>query len=395
VQKDNSPSLQSQQFLKTEEARDMASFFLDYKDRKPDEPFVKPLYTTSYKSLLYFPKTYVDDSAPKSIVKWPLILFLHGAGERGDDFTNMRIKGLPAVLDREMNFPFIVVSPQCDYYDYWDSKKLLKLIEDIKKQVKIDEDRIYGTGFSMGGFGIWRMACDYPNLFAAIIPICAGGDINKAHLIKDLPTWAFHGRGDTIVPITNAFKMLNALKTAGSKEIKFTEYPAINWRENHEHHDSWTETYDNPEIYHWLLYHKRGRASTVQLEEDTAFLHSQIEILGIAEKIRVQFVVQADIQGPNESLVVVGSVPQLGGGNPNSAPHMFWNKGNLWAREVIMNRSQNFFEYQYAIAGAFGNIVKMRETIKRPAALKTAPSSFMLQDTWGVMRPEQPKTESG
>lgn len=391
----------------------MASFFIDLKERKAEEPYIKTLYTTSYKSLLYFPKQYIDESAPASVTKWPLILFLHGAGERGDDFSDMRTKGLPALLDKEMKFPFVVVSPQCGFYDYWDSKKLHKLLEDIKKQVRVDEDRIYGTGFSMGGFGIWRMACDYPNLFAAIVPICGGGETHKAHLIKQLPTWAFHGRGDTIVPIANSFKMLSAMKTAGASEIKFTEYPAINMRENHEHHDSWTPTYDNIEVYHWMLTQKR-QSSTVQpsqqkqsaqapqsesssQEQQTAqesmqpaelaaitYLRSQINQIGVASKVRVQFVVEAAVNGPNERMVVVGSIPLLGSGNPYGGQKMFWNKGNIWACEVIVNKSEGQLEYHYALASSIGNVIKMRETLKRPLKLTDAPSAVMTADLWGM-----------
>lgn len=197
--------------------------------------------------LLYLPEGYEEASDKK----WPLILFLHGAGGRGEDIEKVKVHGIPKVAEA-MKLPFICVSPQCPSYLYWQMKndELSALLDEVIERYSVDTERVYITGLSMGGYGTWDMAMLYPDKFAAMAPICGGGNPKLAHLIKDIPIWAFHGAKDTTVPIKETEDMVNALKDIGGN-VKYTVYPEAK-------HDSWTETYNNPELYKWFLSHGKS-----------------------------------------------------------------------------------------------------------------------------------------
>jgi len=205
--------------------------------------------------LLFLPRDY----KPRGSQKWPLILFLHGSGERGTKVWQVAQHGPPKIVRAKPDFPFIVVSPQCPAGEVWSSDVLLPLLDEITSIYKVDTSRIYLTGSSMGGYGTWRLGLTHPERFAAIAPICGGGDpINieladrkKLNQIKKLPVWAFHGAKDPAVKLEESEKMVNALKRVGN-DAKLTVYPEAT-------HDSWTETYNNPELYEWFLKHRRER----------------------------------------------------------------------------------------------------------------------------------------
>lgn len=201
--------------------------------------------TVSAKYLLYLPQAYADDEK-----KWPLILFLHGAGERGDDLELVKQHGPPKIVVARDDFPFVVVSPQCPVDRWWDTEVLSALLDDVVAQHRIDEDRIYLTGLSMGGFGTWSLAVRQPDRFAAIAPICGGGVTHATRYITHLPVWVFHGGKDQTVLLRESQDMVDALKRYGAN-VRFTVYPEAG-------HDSWTETYDNPELYEWFLKHRRS-----------------------------------------------------------------------------------------------------------------------------------------
>lgn len=182
--------------------------------------------------------------------KWPLVLFLHGAGESGSDLEKVKIHGPPKLVAAGKKFPFILVSPQAETARRgWNADALNALLDDVMANYKIDADRVYLTGLSMGGYGTWNLAAAHPDRFAAIAPICGGGNPDDAKKIKNIPTWVFHGAKDPTVPIIRSQEMVKALEAAGAK-VKFTVYPEAG-------HDSWTETYNNPEFFTWLLEQKR------------------------------------------------------------------------------------------------------------------------------------------
>lgn len=194
-----------------------------------------------YQFLRYLPPGYAADPQQR----WPLVLFLHGAHERGTNIELVKKHGLPKLIAQGRDFPFVVISPQCPAGEWWNVAALDALVEKIASEERIDRDRIYVTGLSMGGFGTWSLAIHNPHRYAAILPICGGGEIQRAWVLARVPTWTFHGDLDDVVPIARTQQMVEAIKIAGGSP-RFTIYPGF-------HHDSWTVTYENPEIYAWLL----------------------------------------------------------------------------------------------------------------------------------------------
>lgn len=205
--------------------------------------------------------------------KLPLILFLHGLGEcSNEDLNRVKIHGPAKIVDGKPDFPFIVVTPQCplpagydpknpgklpaDVLDHvihaWKPEELVQLVDHIEKNLNVDPEREYITGLSMGGYGTWRLAAAFPDRFAAAVPICGGGDPEKmAKPLSRIPIWTFHGAKDFVVPIAQTERMVEAVRVQDG-DVKFTVYPDAN-------HDSWTATYDNPELYKWLLSHSRKK----------------------------------------------------------------------------------------------------------------------------------------
>lgn len=193
--------------------------------------------------LVYLPDGYEDGEA------WPLVVFLHGAGERGYDLEKVKIHGPAKRIEAGHRFPFILVAPQNPPDDWWTKDLLDGVMADVLDKYAVDRSRIYLTGLSMGGYGTWEYAIRHPDLFAAIAPICGGGNLRTVCRIKDVPVWTFHGALDTVIPISESIQMVNALRTCGG-DVTFTVYPNAG-------HDSWTETYASEEFYEWLLSHQR------------------------------------------------------------------------------------------------------------------------------------------
>lgn len=193
--------------------------------------------------LICLPKDYSERDS------WPLLLFLHGSGEKGNDLEKVKIHGPPKLIAAGKEFPFIVVSPQCPSGRSWQAHELNALLDEIVEHHKVDQDRIYVTGLSMGGFGTWSLASFSPNRFAAIVPICGGGDPKMVRRIARIAVWVFHGAKDKAVPIEFSEEMVEALKKENAN-VKFTVYPEAE-------HDSWTEAYNDPQLYTWLLEQKR------------------------------------------------------------------------------------------------------------------------------------------
>ena len=199
--------------------------------------------TVSCNYLAYLPTDYEAQE------KWPVLLFLHGSGERGTDLEKVKVHGPPKLIAGGKQFPFIVIAPQCPRFQRWEMSQLGALLDHVEATLKVDADRTYVTGLSLGGYGTWQLAANFPDRFAAIVPICGGGEPDSAAVISHLPVWNFHGALDRAVPLKASEEMIAALRKAGA-EPKFTVYPEAG-------HDSWTATYENPELYDWLLSQRR------------------------------------------------------------------------------------------------------------------------------------------
>ena len=188
--------------------------------------------------------------------KYPLVLFLHGAGERGDgseeELRILEKNALPRYAGEGKEYPFILICPQCHENFVWNNMvvSLKKLVDGVVEIYNADLDRIYCTGISMGGFGTWEMGVSYPRYFAAIAPICGGGFSWRASALKDMPVWAFHGDADNVVPISYSQTMVDAVNAAGGN-AKFTIFPGVN-------HNSWDSAYLETDLLDWLLEQKRG-----------------------------------------------------------------------------------------------------------------------------------------
>ena len=203
--------------------------------------------------------------------KYPLVLFLHGAGERGDDNVSQLKYGAPLYIKPGVRekYECFVIAPQCPAGQKWadidwssDAPKqpenaspsmalTLSVIELLKKEFSIDADRQYVTGLSMGGYGTWDLITRFPEKWAAAAPVCGGGDKEKAALAKAVPIWAFHGVEDPAVKLVRTVEMIGGIKAAGGNPL-FSEYPYLG-------HDSWTTAYQEPEFLPWLFAQRRGQ----------------------------------------------------------------------------------------------------------------------------------------
>ena len=184
--------------------------------------------------------------------KLPLMLFLHGAGERGEELHLVKKWGPPKLVQQQKTFPFVVISPQCPKNKRWNAEQMVALVKDVADRYQVDQSRTYCTGLSMGGYGTWAIGAKYPDLFAALVPICGGGDAAGAKQLAKTPIWAFHGDKDKTVPLKRSAQMVAAIKEAGG-DVKLTVYPGVG-------HNSWSATYANQQVYKWLLSKRRSVA---------------------------------------------------------------------------------------------------------------------------------------
>lgn len=201
---------------------------------------VKITLTANY--LLYLPADYTESEK-----EFPLILFLHGIGERGTDIEKVKAHGIPKLISEGKEFPFIIVSPQCPDEMFWNTDALSALIDNIETHYRVDKKRIYVTGLSMGGNGTWSLALAESHRFAAIAPVCGWTHPVEFCKLAHLPIWMFHGAKDNVVPVNFSEQILQQSKACNGN-IKFTVYPEAT-------HDAWTETYNNEELYKWFLEH--------------------------------------------------------------------------------------------------------------------------------------------
>ena len=194
--------------------------------------------------LVYLPPAYESNSK-----KWPLVLFLHGSGERGNDLNLVNRNGPTKLVEEGKDFPFVMISPQCPLGQRWDVRELSALLDEVEIIYRVDKNREYVTGLSMGGEGTWKLILAEPDRFAAAAPVCGrtGSSYLDACKLKDCPIWVFHGTMDDVVSIDESVRMVKALDQC-SNNVKFTVYPKSN-------HNAWDETYNNEELYSWLLQH--------------------------------------------------------------------------------------------------------------------------------------------
>jgi predicted peptidase len=206
--------------------------------------------------LLFLPRQHNT----RRTARWPLILFLHGAGERGENLSRVASHGPPKLVKSRPDFPFVVASPLCPAGQHWRADILLALLDELLERFPVDASRVYLTGLSMGGYGTWALASACPERFAAAAPICGGGETlpillaetRKLRTLRSLPIWAFHGARDDVVPLHESERMVKAMRDIGNNP-RFTVYPEAE-------HDVWTETYQTPALFDWFLAHRRRRS---------------------------------------------------------------------------------------------------------------------------------------
>ena len=212
-----------------------------------------------------------SDSLRDPARRWPAILSLHGTGERGSRVEDVARHGVPKLIQasvelspaeraagEEVAARFVVVAPQCAAFEIWNEPDLLRLLDDVLAQHPIDPAQVFVTGMSMGAFGVWMLGLRHPRRFAALVPICGGGRITDitatlatdAAALRSLGVWAFHGAKDRVVPLEESERLVEELKRVGVSDAKLTVYPNAE-------HDAWSPTYSNPELYRWMLKHRR------------------------------------------------------------------------------------------------------------------------------------------
>lgn len=192
-----------------------------------------------------------DGYDPKGKDSWPMILFLHGAGERGDDLSKVTSLGPMAYAQRTKGFPFIVLAPLCPLGKAWSPDELIALLDEIEKEYRVNTQAVYVTGYSMGGAGTWALAMEHPDRFAAVAPVC--GRVIPL-LIGNLwrtPIWAFHGEKDDVVPISNSREVVEWLQQSAKNEnVKFTVIPGAG-------HQIWSDVYGRGDLYSWFMKYRK------------------------------------------------------------------------------------------------------------------------------------------
>jgi len=202
--------------------------------------------TVSKKVLLHYRTITPKNYNPQK--KYPLLLFLHGKGEQGDDLDKVQVHG-PFNKVAELELPVLIVAPQTPLDEWWDADSLSALVDHLLETLPVDRTRVYLTGLSMGGHGTWMLAAQRPEVFAAIAPVCGFSRSVDPGSLRSMPIWIFHGDEDTVINFRESTRMANALY-AVNNNVRLTIYPHVG-------HDSWTETYNNQKLYDWLLSHRK------------------------------------------------------------------------------------------------------------------------------------------
>ncbi len=202
-----------------------------------------------YPYQLFIPRGAAQDRDEEA--RWPLLIFLHGSGERGADIARVKAHGPPKIADRDPDFPFILVSPLLPAEEDWDIAKLDAIADHVAARLPVDPDRIYLTGLSRGGHATWRWGALEPGRFAALAPVAGRGDPATACALVGTPIWALHGDRDDVVVPEGSFAMARAIRACGGLRSRLTIYPDLG-------HNAWDPAYDSPALYLWLLQQRRS-----------------------------------------------------------------------------------------------------------------------------------------
>lgn len=186
----------------------------------------------------------------------PLLVFLHGAGER-ESMQTVRRHGPPKMIDQGHEFQAIVVCPHCPEGSWWNAHRhaLLALLDHVQEAYPVDPDRVYLTGLSMGGYGTFMLGAADPARFAALVPICGGGMFMEARQLTRMPIWAFHGDADPVIPLVESQRMIDYANSKDGENARLTIYSGVD-------HDSWSATYASPEMWEWLFSQRRSIRSS-------------------------------------------------------------------------------------------------------------------------------------
>ncbi len=212
-----------------------------------------------YQFLVHYPEGYNENSNKK----YPLLVYLHGRSIQGTDIERVKTYGVLYQIIKGLAIDFIVVAPQCQ--SGWDNNKLLEVLNYAETKFPVDQERVYLTGMSMGGYGCWQFAGAYPERFAAIAPVCGGGNLKDAKKLKNLPHWVFHGALDKPVPIEESEKMIRAIRAEGNQKIEYSRFE--NWGHGEVH-----VVFGKKELYDWFLQYKKseihGNTKSVQVKTE-------------------------------------------------------------------------------------------------------------------------------
>ncbi|MCF7364001.1 MULTISPECIES: prolyl oligopeptidase family serine peptidase [Vibrio] len=198
----------------------------------------------STKFFVYLPKGYNERDE-----KWPLIISLHGSGERGTDLELLKKEGMPKLIEEGVEFPFVMVFPQCEKFSAWEPDRIKLLVDEIVDTYHVDQSRLYLTGYSLGGYGTWATAIKYPDLFAAIAPICGFAMLGDVARLSKIPVWTFHGENDEVMPYKFTEEIANIINKNGGN-AKFTLYSDTG-------HNCWDEAYKSEDLYNWFTSYKK------------------------------------------------------------------------------------------------------------------------------------------
>ena len=193
--------------------------------------------------------THLPDGYDRDQKAWPLLLFLHGSGERGTDLTRLQVQGPLGYINKGHSLPFIVVEPLCPEDENWNPGRIARLLGQVEASERVDPKRVYVTGLSLGGFGCLDFAATYPDRVAAIASLSGGEDPELAERLRHMPTWFFHGAEDTVVPTSLSVDLAHAMQKLGAP-VQLTVIPGVG-------HGDWDVTYANPALYAWFLQHSK------------------------------------------------------------------------------------------------------------------------------------------